>query len=269
MTQNTAGMPFNNINATNTLPAPEIALAPRAFSAWPWQSGKIADLDRVFPSYLSAWDGHQMLDLDYGATHFGYVHEGCVDIIRADAPDMRVGTGYAFSVPGRASVLPFGGSRGIVVSREQFFGFGYTVGPIEEQGRLKYIDGCTDSLLIPPVKIGDPCLNLLYFPPGIDQTAHTHPSDRIGIILSGQGRCHYWDESSNWEEALIDLVPGMIFTIHTNGKHKFSTPYGENMRVLAYHPDSDFGPRDEDHPMLNRTIVEGVSAKNIDAIRTK
>jgi hypothetical protein len=23
--------------------------------------------------------------------------------------------------------------------------------------------------------------------------------------------------------------------------------------VLAFHPDSDFGPTDEDHPMLNRT----------------
>jgi hypothetical protein len=41
------------------------------------------------------------------------------------------------------------------------------------------------------------------------------------------------------------------------------------MRVVAYHPDSDFGPQDEDHPMINRTIVDGVSASKIDAIRTK
>jgi hypothetical protein len=25
--------------------------------------------------------------------------------------------------------------------------------------------------------------------------------------------------------------------------------------VIAYHPDSDFGPTHENHPMVNRTIV--------------
>jgi hypothetical protein len=113
---------------------------------------------------------------------------------------------------------------------------------------------------VPPVIKGDPCLNLLYFPPGIDQTAHTHPSDRIGMIMSGKGRCHHWTGEGNNEEEIVDLVPGMIFCIHTNGQHKFSTPYGEEMRVLAYHPDSTFGPTHEDHPMLLRTIIDGVSA---------
>ena len=41
------------------------------------------------------------------------------------------------------------------------------------------------------------------------------------------------------------------------------------MDVVAYHPDSDTGPTHDDHPMLNRTIVEGVSARDIDKIRTK
>ncbi|MEZ5600003.1 MAG: hypothetical protein R3F36_02845 [Candidatus Competibacteraceae bacterium] len=25
--------------------------------------------------------------------------------------------------------------------------------------------------------------------------------------------------------------------------------------VVAWHPDSDFGPRDDDHPMINRTVI--------------
>jgi len=25
--------------------------------------------------------------------------------------------------------------------------------------------------------------------------------------------------------------------------------------VIAWHPDSDFGPRDDDHPMINRTLI--------------
>lgn len=244
-----------------------IELAKKAFSSYPIERGRLATLDRAFPSYLSSWDSGP-ISLGLGDTHFGYVHRGSIDLVLATHTAHLI-AGQAFSVAGSAVVIPGAGGQGIAVSRESWLGFDYTVGPLERTGRLNYIDGCTDSLLIPPVRMGDPCLNLLYFPAGIDQTAHTHPSDRIGMILSGKGRCHLWDEGSGWEESLVDLTPGMIFCIHTNGKHKFSTPYGEEMRVLAYHPETDFGPRDEDHPMLNRTIVDGVSAREIDAIRTK
>jgi hypothetical protein len=60
----------------------------------------------------------------------------------------------------------------------------------------------------------------------------------------------------------------MLWCIEAGGEHKFSTPYGEELQVIAFHPDSDFGPTDEDHPMLNRTIVQGVSAKHLTAIRS-
>ena len=43
----------------------------------------------------------------------------------------------------------------------------------------------------------------------------------------------------------------------------------DEMDVVAFHPDSDTGPQPDDHPMVNRTIVDGVSATNIAAIRTK
>ncbi len=34
----------------------------------------------------------------------------------------------------------------------------------------------------------------------------------------------------------------------------------EALDVVAWHPDSDFGPRDDDHPMTNRTVIPaGVS----------
>jgi hypothetical protein len=46
-------------------------------------------------------------------------------------------------------------------------------GPVEEHGRVRYIDGCTDSLLNAPQLRGEPCLNHLHFPRGIDQTLHT------------------------------------------------------------------------------------------------
>lgn len=163
-----------------------------------------------------------------------------------------------FCVPGSCTVS---GSRGIVVSRYGYRGFFQVGGPVENEGRLKYMDGCTDSLLVPPVMLGDPCLNLLYFPPGIVQTPHTHPSVRIGMVASGAGTCVT-------PAGDIPLLPGRAFVIHAEGVHSFTTR-DEPMRVIAYHPDSDFGPTHEDHPMLNRTMVNGRSAALLPEIRTR
>jgi len=133
-------------------------------------------------------------------------------------------------------------------------------GTIEETGRLRYIDGCTDSLLIAPVKKGNPCLNHLHFPPGTIQTPHTHPSHRIGLVIRGKGECIT-------AEGVTPLIPGCIFLIRENGVHKFDTA-DSHLDVIAFHPDSDFGAEDDYHPMINRTIVDGVSARNLAGIRT-
>ena len=132
---------------------------------------------------------------------------------------------------------------------------------MEEVGRLKYIDGCTDSLLIPPIMLGDPCLNLLFFPPKIHQTQHTYPSMRVGMVVRGRGCC-----VTPYEEAT--LAPGVVFVIPTDGLHSFHTE-DSSMTVIANHPESDFGPTHEEHPMINRTIVNGVSASKIAEIRTR
>lgn len=231
-----------------------------AFSHYQWKNGKIGDLDRKFPTYLSAWN--TALILPHFDTHYIYVHEGTA-VLEHEKRVHNLYAGMFAVVPSLARIT---GGQGIVISRESFMGMFQIGGPVEFEGRLKYIDGCTDSLLSSPVKMGDPCLNLLYFPEDIDQTAHTHPDDRVGLIMSGKGRCHAWNDGV---EEIIDLVPGMIFCIHTDGPHKFSTPYGQHMRVLAYHPTSDYGPTDETHPMINRTMVDGVSASKIPSIRTK
>jgi mannose-6-phosphate isomerase-like protein (cupin superfamily) len=233
----------------------------KAFSAYEFKTGKIADLDRKFPSYLSAWD-QDTLHLKEGDTHYIYCHEGEA-FFKYQERGYTLVAGMFACVPGDTGVS---GGKGIVVSREGWDGVFHLGGKIERRGRLKYIDGCTDSLLVPPVMMGDPCLNLLYFPPDIDQTAHTHPSDRIGMIMSGRGLCHAWNDGV---EEKIELRAGLIFCIHTDGVHKFSTPFGDEMRVLAYHPDSDFGPTHQTHPMINRTIVDGVSASLLPSIQTK
>ena len=40
------------------------------------------------------------------------------------------------------------------------------------------------------------------------------------------------------------------------------------MRILAFHPDSDFGPDHQFHPMVNKTMVNGVSANQLPEIQT-
>lgn len=126
-----------------------------------------------------------------------------------------------------------------------------TIGWVEEQGRLSYIDGCTDSLLIYPPRMGDPSLNLLHFPTGIEQTAHIHPSIRIGCVISGQGWSDVWNKG---EMHSNKLEPGMIFCLEENELHRFRTA-DNNLTVVAWHPDGDWGPTDHNHTMLNRTYV--------------
>lgn len=153
-------------------------------------------------------------------------------------------------------------SKAIIAVRLGYKGLATFGGPIEHSGRLKYIDGCSDTLLIGPPLKGDPCLNFLRFPPGIDQTSHTHPSIRAGVILSGRGICR----TAHGDK---DLVPGKVFILYPDAIHAFATTPEDGMRLSVFHPDTDTGPSHEDHPMLNRTIVDGVSARDLDEIRTQ
>jgi len=145
-------------------------------------------------------------------------------------------------------------------------------GPIEAgEGRLPYIDGCTDSLLLSPAVKGAPCLNHLHFPRGILQTRHTHPSGRAGMVIRGKGVCIYDSSNGTGERKLekVPLEPGTAFVIPAHLVHAFETTSGEELDVVAFHPDSDFGPSSINHPMINRTIVNGISASEIDSIQTK
>ncbi len=148
-----------------------------------------------------------------------------------------------------------GDGIGLVASRLAWQGLFSIGGPIEQTGRLHYIDGCSDTLLIGPPVLGDPCLNFLRIPPATEQTAHTHPSERIGMIASGSGICR----SPSGD---LTLEPGMIFYIAPDGLHSFHTTTSE-LLVIAWHPDSDCGPAHHDHPMINRTIINGVPAAEL------
>ena len=221
---------------------PPSAPSPESFIPFPTgRSGELADLrDDPFPSTFARWEGQAVLPS--GATHFLFVETETS--IEFEGQRHRAAAGMYLSLPGPATLT---GGRGVITSRHAYDGFFVLGGPVEEYGRLRYIDGCTDSLLIPPVMLGDPCLNLLHIPPGTRQTRHTHPSFRSGLILSGHGECVT-------PTASHPLSPGLAFLIPAGALHSFHTGE-EALRVIAFHPDSDFGPTHESHPMVNRTIL--------------
>jgi len=126
-----------------------------------------------------------------------------------------------------------------------------TIGWVESKGRLTYIDGCSDSLLVFPARLGDSSLNLLYFPEGIDQSFHTHPSLRLGCVIAGSGFSQHGNKGSEREDL---LTVGTSFCLQEQERHRFRTE-GSSMTVIAFHPDGDWGPTDHNHTMLNRTYL--------------
>jgi len=55
--------------------------------------------------------------------------------------------GMYAAIPGSCEIS---GGAGIAVTRKSFYRFFNLGGPIEKEGRLRYIDGCTDSVLHQP-----------------------------------------------------------------------------------------------------------------------
>ena len=196
-------------------------------------------------------------EFDLSPAHYGFVWQGQGELFFNNLR-FQIQTGMYFCLPGPFAVS--GNLAGIVMSGTEsnalvqpgIFQLG---GPIEPEGRLKYIDGCSDTLLISPPKLGMPCVNLLHIPPNTLQRYHTHPSFRFGIITDGNGSC----DSDNRSDP---LRPGTVFYIQKNGNHRFRTDESR-LSVIAMHPDSDFGPDDSNHPMVNRTMVNGVSASEL------
>jgi len=178
--------------------------------------------------------------------------------IKTQFGEFKLLPGMYFAVVGPCV---FTTAAGVMIERRGYIGLNSIGGPVENKGRLAYIDGCTDTVIIgPPVK-GDPCFNLLHFPANTNQTMHTHPSLRCGITIAGRGVARFPDGE-------VELLPGDCWFLETGGQHAFYTTDSE-LLVSAWHPDTDTGPHRDDHPMLNKTMVDGVSAKELPSIRTR
>jgi quercetin dioxygenase-like cupin family protein len=177
-----------------------------------------------------------------GGTVFGCVDQPTTVRWGGDTFTLRAGTWFV--APEGAETA---GGRGLAIIVPGYRGLRQLGGPLEPVGRLRYIDGCTDTLLVAPPRRGEPCLNHLHIPAGTLQSSHTHPSVRIGVIARGRGVCVTPDGRH-------PLAPGLGWVIPAGLRHAFHTD-DASLDVVAWHPDTDVGPTDEDHPMLNRTIL--------------
>lgn len=216
--------------------------------------------DGRFVTLMFGFTPNERVMLPAGYTHFGFVIQGATEL-EHHGRIRHLYSGDFFSVVGPAVIE--GDGVGTCSSAKGYTGSNTFGGPIEELGSFRYIDGCTDSLLVPPLRLGDPCLNHLHLPPGTIQTPHTHPSIRAGVVYRGEGECVLPGRDDP-----VPLKAGMVWVIHPETVHSFNTR-DDSLDIIPFHPDSDVGMTDDSHPMINRTIVDGVSASTLEDIRTK
>jgi mannose-6-phosphate isomerase-like protein (cupin superfamily) len=201
------------------------------------------DSNHDVPKYIVRGVARRRLELDPGQTHFGVIASGNARIVDKYG-ELELSEGMYFCV-NDGEIHGTSIAAAILVISVHTTGLRQFGGPVEETGRLKYVSGCSDTLLLSPPRRGDPCLNHLHIPAKIIQTTHYHPSDRVGIILRGGGVCRA-------DGRAYELRPGLAWHIPAELDHNFESD-ANGLDVITWHPDSDFGPTDEDHPMINRT----------------
>jgi hypothetical protein len=186
------------------------------------------------------------------ATAYGYVINGSALAYLNDADVRGINNGnyFCLSIKGLLiKIQPY--SKVAIFIRYGFKGQNSIGGPIEQSGRLTYIDNCSDSLLIYPPRLGDPSMSHLHFPEMINQSFHIHPSIRLGVVVKGSGVSTVKTKGTTHE---VPLTQGTVFYLLEREEHRFRTE-DSTMDVIAFHPDGDWGPTDHNHSMLNRTYI--------------
>lgn len=212
---------------------------------------KIDASDGMYPCCLTVVRG---AGNSFGSRHsavYGFIVSGSVQV-QSGIGNFDLTEGSFFAFPNLGKVIADHGMA-VVIERFGFRGQ-YAFGLREKRGWLSYIDGCSDSILVYPPRLGDPVLNHLHFPPGILQTQHTHPSVRLGIVAAGAGTA--WQRATTTQQGWVKpLRPGAVFLLEEQELHSFRTD-DQSMDVIAFHPDSDWGPTDSGHPMIQRTYID-------------
>ena len=179
----------------------------------PQHTAGIRALDTMYPTYSMYFSENiEKQGMDF-ATTYGYVLSGMASIYANQQNWWLVNKNY----------FAFHGTWTIENASDDFemwtvTKIGYKcmpmLGQTENNGRLSYIDGCSDSVLVSMPRMGDPVLNYLHFPTGIYQTQHTHPSIRMGVVIDGEGEA--FQEQSNYSDGWVKpLKKGCMFMLNT------------------------------------------------------
>lgn len=198
-----------------------------------------------FPSQMQIVQNDKFETSGQDSYYIGYVGDGDCRI-KYFGLEARLSAGMYFALSCNFKLEATGTVA--LFKRIGYRGLNSIGGPLEATGRQRYIDGCTSTLLIYPALLGDCCFNYLYFPPNTVQTSHFHPSIRLGVVTEGSGYCHV-------NGTKMKLKKADCFYLEENEEHYFSSE-NEALAVVAYHPDSDWGPTHEVHPMINRTFFK-------------
>ena len=210
----------------------------------------LSALDTQNPTRIEVVKSAKRFD-NPSSTYFGYLAEGTASITADDAR-LRCSAGMYFSVPSLLEVEVDG--LLVVIERLGYRGMS-SFGKREKSGRLLFIDGCSDSVLAHPPRSGDPVLNHLHVPPHTTQAYHRHSTFRMGCIADGAGVAKGVQYDGAGEEWEANLQKGTLFYLAKHTEHCFVT-MSEHLDVIVFHPDSDWGATDEDHPMINRSLMD-------------
>jgi uncharacterized RmlC-like cupin family protein len=119
----------------------------------------------------------------------------------------------------------------------------------ESVSNLPYVNGCSSHQVFPPIRIGDPTMQLLYLPPNTkEQIHHIHSTTRVVYVKDGRG---YSIQGMKGEKK-IELNKGDIIILDKMTPHHFKTIEDE-LIVIPIHifssTDSEYN-----HPMRNGTF---------------
>ena len=163
---------------------------------------EICARETMYPSVLTAVRKNTNVENSHG-TVFGYVVNGSILIRSKGIKSAELTEGNYFSSPDKLNVEFDGEGLLVVIQRIGYHGMN-TMGMREKSCRLAYIDGCSDTILVMPPRLGNPVYNHLHFPFGVNKSQHTHPTIRMGIIADGEGVAY----GPDWE---IKMTKGGVF----------------------------------------------------------
>lgn len=204
----------------------------------------------MYPSCLEVIAGSKTNE-DIARTTFGFVVSGRA-AVKTQQLSFELSAESYFCIPGGFDI----DADGIVVlmSRIGYRGL-FAAGSLEKCGRLSYLNGCSSTILVAPPRRGDPIFNHLHIPNGVAQTPHTHPTLRLGVVARGNGLARGYSSTERKEWSYL-LTLGCVFHLPEQEVHSFyTTDPGQTLDIVTLHPDSDWGPTDDEHPMKNQTLI--------------